>query len=130
MEVRKRLIGIMIVLLVTAGVTPVFAEYDAEVVRQVMRDNVQQLGTINSGLSGNDYMAVARGFAEIAQGSNQLLDYTPPKGSKAEWDEINRGIVDASMDGVIAASNGDADAARAALNEVIQGRNAGHQMFR
>ena len=83
----RRLVSFFLVLaLVAAFVIPLAAQttYDRAVVVQVMRDNATTLGQVRTALNRDDFFAAAAGFWKFAEGQNRIMQYTPPKGSKAD----------------------------------------------
>ncbi len=104
--------------------------YDRDVVVQVMRTNVQTLGQVRAALNKGDFFAAAEGFWKFAEGMNRIQKYTPPKGSKAEWDRILGRFVDAALRGVGSAGERDAPKGLKIVEELQALNKEGHSLFR
>lgn len=134
MKRQKSLISTLILfaLLAAAVAMPVSAQavYDRDVVISVMRANYQSLGLVKSALSRGDFYAAAEGFWKFAEGQNRIMKFTPPKGSKAEWDRILGEFVDTALRGVGAAGERDATKGLRIVAELEALNKAGHSSFR
>lgn len=106
------------------------AAYDRDVVIQVMRTNMQTLGQVRAALNKGDFYAAAEGFWKFAEGQNRILKFTPPKGSKAEWDRVLGKFVDTALRGVGAAGERDAPKGLKIVEELQALNKEGHSLFR
>ena len=104
--------------------------YDRDTVIQVMRSNAQTLGQVKSALNKGDFFAAAEGFWKFAEGQNRIMKFTPPKGSKAEWDRVLGKFVDTALRGVGAAGDRDAAKGIKILEELQALNKEGHSIFR
>jgi hypothetical protein len=129
---RKYVSIILLLALVAAFAVPLAAQttYDRAVVVQVMRDNASTLGQIRTALNRGDFFAAASGFWKFAEGQNRIMQFTPPKGSKAEWDKVLDEFVSTALRGVGAAGEKDATKGLAVLAELQRLNQSGHAMFR
>ena len=129
---RKLVSFFLVLALVVASVVPLAAQtgYDRAVVVQVMRDNASTLGQVRTALNRGDFFAAASGFWKFAEGQNRIKQFTPPKGSKAEWDKILDEFVSTALRGVGAAGEKDAAKGLAVLAELQKLNQSGHAMFR
>jgi hypothetical protein len=129
---RKHVSLLLLVVLASAFVVPLAAQttYDRAVVVQVMRDNVTILGQVRTALNKGDFFAAASGFWKFAEGQNRIMQYTPPKGSKAEWDKALDQFVSTALRGVGAAGEKDAAKGLAVLAELQKLNQSGHAMFK
>ncbi len=109
-----------------AGVSP----YDPAATKEVMRANVAALTAINKALAAGDWVAVANGFLVFAQSATKALQSTPPKGDPLAWNRLWEEVLFAAYRGVGAAGEKDAAKAKAALDQIIGSRNAGHAAFK
>jgi hypothetical protein len=128
----KHVFILSVLVVAVAFVVPVAAQttYDRAVVVQVMRDNASILGQVRTALNRGDFFAAASGFWKFAEGQNRIMQFTPPKGSKAEWDKILDQFVSAALRGVGAAGEKDAAKGLAVLAELQRLNQSGHAMFR
>lgn len=115
-----------------ALVLPVVAQasYDRDIVVQVMRANQQALGQVRAALNRGDFYAAAEGFWKFAEGQNRIMKFTPPKGSKAEWDRVLGKFVDTALRGVGAAGERDSAKALKIVEELQVLNKEGHSLFR
>jgi hypothetical protein len=129
---RKHVAILLVVALVAAFVVPLAAQstYDRAVVVQVMRDNAATLGQVRTALNKGDFFTAASGFWKFAEGQNRIKQYTPPKGSKAEWDRVLDEFVSAALRGVGAAGEKDKAKGLAVLAELQKLIQTGHAMFK
>ena len=104
--------------------------YDKAVVVQVMRTNVATLGQVKSALNKGDFYAAAEGFWKFAEGQNKIMQYTPPKGSKAEWDRVLGEFVSTALRGVGATGEKDAAKGLAIVEELQKLNKTGHSLFK
>lgn len=104
--------------------------YDRDVVIQVMRTNQQTLGQVRAALNRGDFYAAAEGFWKFAEGQNRIMKFTPPKGSKAEWDRVLGKFVDTALRGVGAAGERDAPKGLKIVEELQALNKEGHSIFR
>jgi parvulin-like peptidyl-prolyl isomerase len=129
---RKRVSILLVLAIFAAFAVPLAAQttYDRAVVVQVMRDNATTLGQVRSALNRDDFFAAAAGFWKFAEGQNRIMQYTPPKGSKAEWDKVLDQFVSTALRGVGAAGEKDRAKGLAVLAELQRLNQSGHAMFR
>lgn len=129
---RKLVSFFLVLALVAAAVVPLAAQtgYDRAVVVQVMRDNASTLGQVRTALNRGDFFAAASGFWKFAEGQNRIKQFTPPKGSKAEWDKVLDEFVSTALRGVGAAGEKDSAKGLAVLAELQKLNQSGHAMFR
>lgn len=130
---NRKLVSILLLLVLTvAFATPLAAQttYDRAVVVQVMRDNASTLGQVRTALNQGNFFAAASGFWKFAEGQNRIMQYTPPKGSKAEWDRLLDQFVSTALRGVGAAGEKDAAEGLAVLAELQRLNQSGHATFR
>lgn len=104
--------------------------YDKAVVVQVMRTNVATLGQVKAALNKGDFYAAAEGFWKFAEGQNKIMQYTPPKGSKAEWNRVLGEFVSTALRGVGASGEKDAAKGLAIVEELQKLNKTGHTLFK
>ncbi len=119
-------------ILAVSAILPAAAQaaYDRDVVVQVMRSNVQTLGQVRAALAKGDFYAAAEGFWKFAEGQNRIMQFTPPKGSKAEWDRVLGKFVDTALRGVGAAGERDSAKGLKIVEELQALNKEGHSIFR
>lgn len=129
---RKHVSIILVLALVAAFAVPLAAQttYDRAVVVQVMRDNASILGQVRTALNQGNFFAAASGFWKFAEGQNRIMQFTPPKGSKAEWDKALDQFVSTALRGVGAAGEKDTAKGLAVLAELQKLNQSGHAMFK
>jgi hypothetical protein len=104
--------------------------YDKAVVVQVMRTNVATLGQVKAALNKGDFYAAAEGFWKFAEGQNKIMQYTPPKGGKAEWNRVLGEFVSTALRGVGASGEKDAAKGLAIVEELQKLNKTGHTLFK
>lgn len=104
--------------------------YDKAVVVQVMRTNVATLGQVKAALNKGDFYAAAEGFWKFAEGQNKIMQYTPPKGSKAEWNRVLGEFVSTALRGVGASGEKDPAKGLAIVEELQKLNKTGHTLFK
>ncbi len=126
------LAGVIVAALALTLALPAAAQsaYDRDVVVQVMRTNLQTLGQVRAALNKGDFYAAAEGFWKFAEGQNRIMQFTPPKGSKAEWDRVLGKFVDTALRGVGAAGERDAPKGLKIVEELQALNKEGHSLFR
>jgi hypothetical protein len=128
--VKRTAITLLVLALLATGSTALLAQsYDSAKSVAVMRSNLQAMRGLRGQIESGDFLAAAAAFAVLAQGSRTLLEMDPPKGSEAEWDRINSDLVDAALEGIVAAGAKDAGAASAALGKIGALNKEGHSNF-
>jgi hypothetical protein len=129
---RKITISITVALLMALMIAPLYAQatYDKAVVVQVMRTNGATLGQVKAALNKGDFFAAAEGFWKFAEGMNKIMQYTPPKGSKAEWDKVIGEFVSAALRGAGAAGEKDAAKGLKIVEELQALNKSGHAVFK
>ena len=127
---RRAVATVLMVTLLVLASTAAFAEYDRGATVDVMRQNIQNMRGLRTATGTKNYLAVAKAFAGLAQGSRALLQIDPPKGSKADWDRIHNALVDAALEGIVAAAAEDKDAIDAAQGKIGALNKEGHAVFR
>ena len=108
----------------------VFADYNKEASAKVMRDNLAAFGKLRSAAGSGDFTTAADSLMAIANGSLKLLAMDPPKGQKAEWEQVNKDLVKAALKGVEAAIEKNKAGVDAALAAVGDAQKKGHTTFR
>jgi hypothetical protein len=121
---------VLAIALVAAGTVAAQTMYDQAVVVQVMRANATLLGQVRTALNRADFFAAAEGFWKFAEGQNRIMKFTPPKGSKAEWDNVLDQFVSLALRGVGTAGEKDAVKGLQILADLQKLNQAGHAMFR
>ena len=104
--------------------------YDRGEVIKVMRQNVTLLNGVKADLGASKLTDAADKFYQFAKGQSSILIYTPPKGTKTEWDRINGAFVTAALKGVASSLANDKIKAQAALDELLALNKEGHGTFR
>lgn len=108
----------------------VFADYNKDVTVKVMRDNLAAFGKLRTAAGSGDFTTAADSLMIVASGSLKLLAMDPPKGQKAEWDQVNKDLVKASLKGVEAAVDRNKAGVDAAVAAVGDAMKKGHSSFR
>lgn len=124
MNNRKVWIVIALALVVSL---PLFAEYNSQHVKDVMQNNVTQLGMVNKALRQDDFLMVGQAFMSLAQGMLEIKVYQPPRGSKSDWDATMDATILAAYRGVGAAGNEDRRGVEDALDELKRLNGQGHR---
>ena len=117
----------MVLLLVVLISLPVFAEYNSQHVKNIMQNNVTQLGMAAKALKDGDFLVVGRALMSLARGMLEIKVYQPPRGSKSDWDYTMDAIVMAAFRGIGAAGNEDPGCVRDALAELKKLNGRGHR---
>lgn len=126
----KALLAVLVLIAAIVGPLAAQTNYDRDVVVQVMRENASTLGQVRAALNRGDFFAAASGFWKFAEGQNRIKAFTPPKGSKAEWDRVLDEFISAALRGVGASGEKDAAKGLAVLAELQRLNQSGHAMFR
>ena len=103
-----------------------FGEYNRDVVVKVMRNNGGLMRTIGQAAGQKDYFAAASGLWEIAKAMQEISVYTPPRGSKADWDKTMKEFVNAALKGIGACGEEDAAKLNAAITTLRGLNSQGH----
>ena len=119
-------VAIIAVLLMVGIATLSFAEYNQDHVKRVMRNNGAQMGSISKAMEESDWFGAAAGLYEIASGMIAIMAYTPPQGSKADWDKTMTEFVNAALVGIGACGAQDAEGLQAAFGTLRQLNRQGH----
>ena len=104
--------------------------YDKAAAKDIMHANIAAIDTVNKAMAAQDWEAVASGFMQFAQNAQKARQFAPPKGDAKEWARIWDDFLFAAYRGVGAAGDKDAVKAKAALDQIIGERNAGHPQFK
>lgn len=104
--------------------------YDRAEVVKIMRGNVTLMNGVKADLEANKLSDAADKFYQFAKANSGLLKYTPPKGTKAEWDRINTSFVTNALEGAQASLVGDKTKAQAAFDRLMALNKEGHGAFR
>lgn len=106
------------------------AAYDSGKVVEVMHINGDSLRAAKAGIDATDPKAAATAFDNIVKADRALLAMNPPKGSKADWDQLFNDLIAAATKGSAAAGGKDWTGATAALGELRAIMKKGHTEFR
>lgn len=121
----------LVVLTMLSVLVPLSAQtYDRDAVVKVMRVNQVLLGEVKTALGKSDFFAAASGFWKFAEGNESIRKFTPPKGSKTEWDALLGDFVAASLKGVGACGEKDSAKANQLHAELSALMRKGHPLFR
>jgi len=126
---RLRIIGIVVALLVMVS-TFSFAEYDRDVVKTVMRDNVSLMGAVSKAAKQEDYLAAGQALMKLAEGAFAVKDYEPPKGTAEEWEETWEAFIVAAFKGIGACGEEDKRGLDDAIKELKKLNGQGHRDHR
>ena len=123
---RVSLMSIIAAVMLMLTSLSAFAEYDQAKVVAVMRANVTLMGEVAKAASENDWYGAAAALYKLAEGALAIQPYTPPKGTKADWDKTNYAFADAAFRGIGAVGAKDAAALQAAIAELRKLNGQGH----
>lgn len=104
-----------------------FAEYNQSEVKRVMRDSIQLMKSTGIAAESKDYQAAGESLMKLAQGMILIKDYTPLRGSKADWDATMEAFINAAFKGIGACGNKDIDNLNAAISELKRLNYQGHK---
>jgi hypothetical protein len=125
----RKFLAVLVVLLLVAGTT-VFAEYDRDKVRQVMRDNVQLMGQASRAARSEDFVEAAQALMSLTNGMIEISAYTPPKGSGDDWARTMDEFIKAAFRGIGACGEEDSEKLDDALSELKKLNSQGHRNHR
>ncbi len=121
--------NVLIVAAVLFFVTTIaaFAEYNQSEVKRVMRDSIQLMKSTGTAAEAKDYQAAGESLMKLAQGMILIRDYTPPRGSQADWDATMEAFINAAFKGIGACGNKDIDGLNTAISELKRLNYQGHK---
>jgi len=112
------------------GFSSEVSPYDSAATKELMHSNVAAVDAVTKGVEAGDWIGVANGFLQFAQNAQKAMQSAPPKGDPQEWARLWEDVLFAAYRGVGAAGEKDAVKAKAALDQIIADRNAGHPKFK
>ena len=127
---RKALILSFLLLFFLGISVQIFADYDRNAVVNVMRSNGTLLGEVQQAAKSGDFYRAAQKLMAIAENMKALDAYTPPRGSKAQWDRNHWDLVKAAFRGIGACGEEDIDKLNTAIGEISGYIREGHSKFR
>ena len=127
----KRSIALGLALLFLVVLVPTLsAQYNKDLVVQKMRSNGALVGQINTAVGAEDFYTSALRLMDLAANFKALEATDPPKGSKAEWEQINGEAVRAAFRGVGACGAQDLEQLKAEVGAILALMKEGHTKFR
>ena len=126
----RRAIVLVVVLGLVAGLAAVSGEYNRDTVVEVMRGNYPLVQSATTANQEGRYYEAGVALVHLAEGMIKIAPYTPPKGTKAEWDRVMKAFIMAAFKGIGAAAQGNGENLTAALGELTRLNGEGHRMFR
>ena len=128
MKIKITVIGIVLLLLILAS--PLFAEYNRDLVVKVMRGNVALLGKLKNNASKRNFFNAAENLMELAKGSKSIENFTPRKGLQSKWKEIHGSLIKAAFQGIGASAEQDIKGLNASISKIVALNREGHSLFR
>jgi hypothetical protein len=119
-------VTVIIVALMSMILVSGFAEYDKDHVVKVMRDNVSLMGEIGAAAGAEDWVMAAQKLYAIADGMVGVMNYDPPRGSKADWTATMGEFVFAAYRGIGACGAKDSEALQESIAELRTLNRQGH----
>ncbi len=127
-KTKRIVVGIVVLLLAVTAL--VWANYDKVKVVAAMREAGGLVGKTQTALKDSDFAAAEENFKKYAAAFAALKEYTPLKGTKADWDKVLDSFVSAAEKGAKAAAAKDAAGAGEAMKALLALRGEGHSKFR
>lgn len=126
---RKYFIALCVTVLALFA-TQAFAEYDKDMVVEVMRSNGANFGELKEAAEGGDYFSAAEALMQIAKNIKSLEAVTPTEGSKEDWDRIHGNLIKAAFKGIGACGEEDSEKLKMYIGEIGAFIKEGHGIFR
>jgi hypothetical protein len=123
-NIKRITVFILLLFIFSAGV---FAEYDRDNVKDVMRANVQLMGRIGKAAASEDFTSAAVALMELAQGMISIEEYSPRRGTDESWNSIFEGFLNSVYRGIGACGNQDIDGLNKAFSELKAFNSEGHK---
>ena len=127
---KQTKIIVLIVALVMLVSSIGFAEYDRDLVKQVMRDNVSLMGAVSKAAKQEDYLAAGQALMKLAEGAISVKEFTPPKGSADEWEATWDAFIMAAFKGIGACGEEDENGLNDAIKALKKLNGQGHKEHR
>ncbi len=108
----------------------VFAEYNRDLVRQVMRNNAMLPGKIKTAAKNKDFYGAAFALIDMAHGMYKIKDFTPRKGYPSRWTDAIERFIDTALMGIGACGEKDIDGLNKAIAGLVALNREGHRTFR
>jgi hypothetical protein len=110
---------------------PAFAQqFDRDLVVKVMHADGAAMGQLGSALNNKDFAQATEKFKILADGMDQIKDFTPPKGSKDDYRKTMLEFIAVANRGIDACSKQDQAGAQVALSDLRALKRQGHGSFR
>ena len=122
----KKLILLSVFLFLAFASVQVFADYESDTVVAVMRTNLSSMGALKSAVANGDFYGAAQAFMAFAEGSNKIKDFTPYRGTQAEWTATHEALINAAFEGIGACGRQDLGGVNAAFAKIGEYNKAGH----
>ena len=122
----KKLILISMVIMLAFTSVQVFADYDSDTVVAVMRDNLSSMGALKSAVANSDFYEAAQAFMALAEGSYKIKDFTPYRGTQADWTATHEALINAAFEGIGACGLQDIDGVKTAMAKIGAFNKGGH----
>ena len=126
---KKALMMVFAVVFFVSGIE-VFADYNKEVTVKAMKENYAAFTKAKAAAGSGDYFAAADGLMTIARNALMLSVMDPPKGSKEDWESLQKQLARAAFKGIGACGEGTKTAVDAAFSEMGSVQMKGHGTFR
>ena len=107
-----------------------FGEYDRDLVRTVMRDNVAHMGDLTKAARNDDFMAAGQALMKLAEGAFAVREFTPAKGTSEQWTETWDAFIAAAFKGIGACGEQDSRGLDDAIKELKKLNGEGHKDHR
>ena len=107
-----------------------FAEYDQDMVKSMMRENVSLMGALSKAAKQDDYLAAGEALMKLAEGAFAVKDFTPPKGTAAEWEATWEAFIVAAFKGIGACGDEDAKGLDESIKALKKLNGEGHRDHR
>ena len=116
----------LILILVLASTSVIFADYDSASVVAVMRGNLENINAAAAAAESGDYFQAAVHFMEVAEGMNSIKDFEPYRGSKADWDANLEAVVATSFQAIGACGMEDSEKVNELIGKLWELNKKGH----
>lgn len=126
----KRTVLLPVALLMLLMPALAFAEYDRDLVVDVMRNNVAYLGETREAAENGDYFAAAESLFAMASGMKQIMEFTPPRGEQEDFAATIREFINTAYMGIGACGEEDAEALGTAIAKLRQLNQQGHREYK
>lgn len=126
----KKVVVLAVFLLLVSAALGFGQQYDKDAAIALMQDNFVELGNLNKAVTAGNFEQAGLSLVRMAANISRLINITPPKGTKAEWEANIRAFLTAAWNGISACVNQDLAGLQAAAAQVKARQSACHRIFR